>query len=107
MASTRRRCACTTAARGSCDNAGKKKGKEKNDAWLSPTDIDGLVRRVPDNGMVFLCNPNNPTGELLTRRQVREILDAAASAGSCHVLVDECFIEMSRSPARVSHAVRA
>lgn len=73
------------------------KGKKK-DAWLSPTDIDGLVRRVPDNGMVFLCNPNNPTGELLTRGQVREVLDAAASANSCHVLVDECFIEMSRSP---------
>ena len=74
-------------------HAGKKK-----DAWLYPTDIDGLIRRVPDNGMVFLCNPNNPTGELLPRRQVREILDAAASAASCHVLVDECFIEMSRSP---------
>ena len=81
-------------------HAGKKmeKKKKKKDAWLSPTDIDGLLRRVPDNGMVFLCNPNNPTGELLTRRQVREILDAAASAGSCHVLVDECFIEMSRNP---------
>ena len=75
-----------------------KKEKKKRNAWLSPTDIDGLVRRVPDNGMVFLCNPNNPTGELLTRRQVREILDAAASAGSCHVLVDESFIEMSRNP---------
>lgn len=63
-------------------------------------DIDGFIRKIPDNGMVFLCNPNNPTGELLTRRQVREVLDAAASssAGSCHVLVDECFIEMSRSP---------
>ena len=69
----------------------------KQDAWLS-RDIDGFVRRVPDNGMVFLCNPNNPTGELLARRQVREILDAAASAGSCHVLVDECFIEMSQNP---------
>lgn len=71
---------------------------KKRDARLS-ADIDGFLRRVPDNGMVFICNPNNPTGELLTRRQMREILDAAASAaGPCHVLVDECFIEMSRSP---------
>ena len=71
---------------------------KKRDARLS-TDIDGFLRRVPDNGIVFICNPNNPTGELLASKQVREILDAAASAaGPCHVLVDECFIEMSRSP---------
>ena len=73
----------------------------KKGALLS-SDIDGFIRKMPDNGMVFLCNPNNPTGELLTRRQVREVLDAAASssssAGSCHVLVDECFIEMSQNP---------
>ena len=71
----------------------------ENGARLSH-DIDGFIRKVPDSGMVFLCNPNNPTGELLTRRQVREVLDAAASsaAGPCHVLVDECFIEMSENP---------
>ncbi len=70
------------------------------------SDLDRFVKRLPDGGgTVFICNPNNPTGELLSRRQVREVVDAAAAAtapsaaaGPCHVMVDECFIEMSERP---------
>ena len=40
----------------------------------------------------FICNPNNPTGDLLPRR------DILAMAGGCsgrHLFVDEAFIELS------------
>ena len=61
-------------------------------------DLDGFIKRVPDVGMVFVCNPNNPTGRLLSRGEVLEVADAAAAARSCHVVVDECFVELSSRP---------
>jgi threonine-phosphate decarboxylase len=42
--------------------------------------------------MVFLCNPNNPTGRLLGREDVMEIADAARDLG-CYLVVDEAFID--------------
>ncbi|NYT07181.1 MAG: pyridoxal phosphate-dependent class II aminotransferase [Methanomicrobiales archaeon] len=40
----------------------------------------------------FICNPNNPTGDLLPRR---DILDAAERCSGGHLFVDEAFIELS------------
>ncbi len=42
--------------------------------------------------MAFLCNPNNPTGGLLSREDVLRIADAARDAG-CVLVVDEAFID--------------
>jgi threonine-phosphate decarboxylase len=42
----------------------------------------------------FLCNPNNPTGHLLTKDQVREILESLPVEGA-YLFVDEAFIELS------------
>lgn len=58
-------------------------------------DLDSLEDGIPKNGMIFLCNPNNPTGSLLAKGQALRIIKAAADC-SCAVLVDECFIELSR-----------
>jgi threonine-phosphate decarboxylase len=43
-------------------------------------------------GMVFLCNPNNPTGRLLSRREIVKIGDAARNR-KCYLVVDEGFID--------------
>jgi threonine-phosphate decarboxylase len=43
---------------------------------------------------LFLCNPNNPTGWLLTRDQVLEIADRCEE-NEIFILVDEAFIELS------------
>ena len=40
----------------------------------------------------FLCNPNNPTGRLLRREDVKEIADSAKDLG-CYFVVDEAFID--------------
>ena len=56
-------------------------------------DIDSFVSQIPKGGFVFLCNPNNPTGTLLTRKQINKIVTAAKRLSSV-VFVDECFIEM-------------
>lgn len=60
-------------------------------------DADRFASMLPRGGCAFLCNPNNPTGAMLTSRQVMRIVREAESR-SCLVAVDECFIEMSDAP---------
>jgi len=42
--------------------------------------------------MAFLCNPNNPTGRLVQKKDVLTIADAARRL-SCYLVVDEAFID--------------
>lgn len=42
--------------------------------------------------VIFLCNPNNPTGQLINRELILKILDKADELGSI-VVIDECFID--------------
>lgn len=42
--------------------------------------------------MVFLCNPNNPTGRLLKRDGIKTIADSASKLGY-YLVVDESFID--------------
>ena len=51
----------------------------------------------PEVKVLFLCSPNNPTGNLLDRE---EILDAARQWGKV-VVVDEAYIEFSQGPSLV------
>ena len=44
--------------------------------------------------MAFLCNPNNPTGRLLEREAVLDLVRAAERAG-CLLVVDEAFIDFT------------
>ncbi len=44
---------------------------------------------------LFLCNPNNPTGRLLSQNQVHDLADRCEEA-EVFLLVDEAFIELSR-----------
>ncbi|MFB5635119.1 MAG: threonine-phosphate decarboxylase CobD [Nitrosopumilus sp.] len=52
-----------------------------------------FISQIPKNGCVFICNPNNPTGKLLPKNQLLEIIKKAKKL-STFVFVDECFIEM-------------
>ncbi len=51
---------------------------------------DILERILPEIDMMFLCNPNNPTGQVTSRELVKKILDRCRE---CDVLLvlDECF----------------
>ncbi|MFA6371325.1 MAG: threonine-phosphate decarboxylase CobD [Methanothrix sp.] len=44
--------------------------------------------------LLFLCNPNNPTGRLLSAHQVTDLADRCENAQT-FLLVDEAFIELS------------
>jgi len=44
---------------------------------------------------LFVCNPNNPTGRLLSREKIANLADRCEKAET-FLLVDEAFIELSR-----------
>ena len=55
-------------------------------------DEDILKVIKPDVDVLFLCNPNNPTGQVASRALVKKILDRCA-AHNVILVVDECFME--------------
>ena len=50
---------------------------------------------VPGTDLVFLCNPNNPTGRLIPPVLLEKIVQKCEDVG-CVLVVDECFLDFSR-----------
>lgn len=54
-------------------------------------DLDDLRRRItPKTRLIAICNPNNPTGAMLSERAIEEICAAAAKVGA-YILADEVY----------------
>ncbi|HUF51900.1 MAG TPA: histidinol-phosphate transaminase [Longimicrobiales bacterium] len=51
--------------------------------------IDAANRHARDVGFVYLCNPNNPTGRIVTKREVQQLLDGIPR--DMPVLIDEAY----------------
>jgi histidinol-phosphate aminotransferase len=57
-------------------------------------DLDAMARHVADAGLVFLCNPNNPTSVALPADQLRAfVTDALKRSPDVVILLDEAYIE--------------
>lgn len=55
-------------------------------------DAEALLDRVDERTkVVFVCNPNNPTGSLWSRAELLAFLDRIA--GRCMVVLDEAYVE--------------
>ena len=73
-------------------------------------DPDRFIAAMQGCDLAFLCNPNNPTGRLVSRDAVRAIADAAERS-SCCLVVDEAFIDFTpgqsvvRDVAGLSHLI--
>mgnify|MGYP000225979664 CR=1 FL=1 len=51
-----------------------------------------FVNEIPmDTDMVCLCNPNNPTGQLIDREVLEQVADYCQKTDTC-LLLDECFM---------------
>lgn len=62
-------------------------------------DLDGMLRAVPGAGLVFLCNPNNPTSTVHGATSVRDFIAGANRANpDCLVMVDEAYHEYVDDP---------
>jgi histidinol-phosphate/aromatic aminotransferase/cobyric acid decarboxylase-like protein len=63
-------------------------------------DIPSLIRaartRYRDVGFVYLCNPNNPTGRIIPKRDVQRLLDGIPE--DMPVLIDEAYHHFVEDP---------
>ncbi|MBN2171864.1 MAG: histidinol-phosphate transaminase [Candidatus Krumholzibacteriota bacterium] len=60
-------------------------------------DLDAMLARVDDRTkLVFVCNPNNPTGTYVTEAELRRFLDAVPP--EVLVVVDEAYYEYVDAP---------
>lgn len=54
--------------------------------------VQEILDHLPEVDLLFLCNPNNPTGRLTEAATIEKILDEAAGKGVM-VVVDEAFMD--------------
>ena len=66
-------------------------------------DVKALVAADPNAGVIYICNPNNPTGTITPREDILWAL-ANKPAGSI-LLVDEAYIHLSNEQSVVDQVV--
>jgi len=68
-------------------------------------DVDEILDSCDDNTrLIFLCSPNNPTGTVLSRPALIDLLERRGDRSA--VVVDEAYIEFSDEPSAVELLVR-
>ncbi len=61
-------------------------------------DINEIVKKLDTAGLLFICSPNNPTGNTFSMESIKEV----ASVFSGLVVVDEAYIDFSNSKSATS-----
>lgn len=70
-----------------------------NERW--ETDLDAMAKRVTKNtSLVYICNPNNPTGTIADAARLRQFCEEQARERM--VLVDEAYYELVDDARRAS-----
>ncbi|MEG1560599.1 MAG: threonine-phosphate decarboxylase [Clostridia bacterium] len=64
---------------------------EKNDFALTEKITEDIAENID---MVFLCNPNNPTGKMVEPELIERILARCMAVGSI-LVIDECFLSFT------------
>jgi histidinol-phosphate aminotransferase len=63
-------------------------------------DIDAMAAAAPGAGMVFFCNPNNPTGTAHPASAVEDFVHRVMQASpATKILIDEAYIDYASGPA--------
>ncbi|MBO6264625.1 MAG: aminotransferase class I/II-fold pyridoxal phosphate-dependent enzyme [Acidaminococcaceae bacterium] len=71
---------------------------EEDDFTVTPAILKAITKRTQ---MVVLCNPNNPTGKLIDRELLLDILTHCESL-QIPLLVDECFMDFVQDEEKYS-----
>ncbi len=71
----------------------KRKALEKNNFSFSIPEVKNAIRKHKPQG-IFLCNPNNPTGQYLSREDIEQILKFASDS---LVVLDEAYISFTEN----------
>ncbi|MDE1177203.1 MAG: pyridoxal phosphate-dependent aminotransferase [Edaphobacter sp.] len=64
-------------------------------------DTEAMVKADPNAGLIYICNPNNPTGTITSKAQI-DYAVANKPAGAV-VLVDEAYIHLSDATSAIDH----
>jgi histidinol-phosphate aminotransferase len=60
-------------------------------------DVDGIIAALtPRTKIVFLCNPNNPTGTIIYRREFERLMEAVSA--DTLVVCDEAYYDFADDP---------
>jgi histidinol-phosphate aminotransferase len=63
-------------------------------------DVPGLIKATKTNyrdvGFVYLCNPNNPTGVVVSKQEIKQLLDSIPQ--DVPVLIDEAYHHFVEDP---------
>jgi histidinol-phosphate aminotransferase len=68
-------------------------------------DPQGMTRADPDAGVIYICNPNNPTGTVTRKEDINYIV--ANQPKGCVVLLDEAYIHFSTTATPATELVAA
>jgi histidinol-phosphate aminotransferase len=67
-------------------------------------DIDKMVAAAKGAGLVFYCNPNNPTATYVGAKTTREFIQKMASTSpDTYILVDEAYFDYVTDPDHETH----
>ena len=55
------------------------------------------LKEIPENGLVYFCSPNNPTGAVATKAQLSALVATARKKGSI-IIYDAAYAEYIRDP---------
>lgn len=66
--------------------------QEEHDFLPEQSLLECIREERPD--AVFLCNPNNPTGQLIPQELLLEVLELTGQLG-IRLLLDECFLDLT------------
>jgi histidinol-phosphate aminotransferase len=68
-------------------------------------DVRAMAAADPNAGVIYVCNPNNPTGSLTSREEIEYLVNNKPKAAI--VLLDEAYIHLSKTAEPCSPLVAA
>jgi len=68
-------------------------------------DVEAMIKADPNAGAYYVCNPNNPSGTLTTRKDIEYLL--ANKKKDAVVIIDEAYIHFSETAQRSTDLVAA
>ena len=64
-------------------------------------DVEKMLAADPNPGVIYICNPNNPTGTITPKEKIDYLVEKKP-AGSI-ILVDEAYIHLSDAQSAIEH----
>jgi histidinol-phosphate aminotransferase len=64
-------------------------------------DVQAMAKADPNAGLIYICNPNNPTGTTTSKQDIDWLI--ANKPANAVVLVDEAYIHLSDATSAIDH----